>query len=417
MPVRPSHSRIRTTIVDLLGQLAEGIIDRTAEAIFADIPAYAAIRDPAFDRDVREHVAEHHRTLLQGLTAERKPSREDLLFSRHHTMKRVGRISVADYLQAYRMYLGNVLDALLDELQDHEDAAAVIALVNLLLDYVNLAATYAAEVYIEIEQLELAGGERVRRDLLEELIAARPVEPGPRQDAARAAGLEPDRPCLVIVAIPRAAPDDEQTLRGAAGAVARACHTRRSPLTVIRSDHIVVVAPAPGSDTGRVVQSLTDTCTRLARRDVRLAIGVSTVQPGLGGIATAHLEALGAAQCLGPDGGVLALPALSAFEYLTAFRDSTAERLVAPAVRDFVAGDLASGGVLVATLLAYVDCDLNVKALSERISVHVNTAHYRLNKIAELTGSDLRRLKDVLDLVVAIRFAMSRGERPPGVWR
>ena len=210
---------------------------------------------------------------------------------------------------------------------------------------------------------------------------------------------------------------DGQTVRGAAGAIARACHTRKSPLTVIQSDHIVVVSPIRASDTDRVVQSLNETHARLARRDMRLAIGVSTVQPGLAGIATALLEALGAAQCLGSDGGVFALPALSAFEYLTAFRDATAERLVSPAVTNFVSSDLASGGVLVATLLAYVDCDLNVKALSERISVHVNTAHYRLNKVAELTGSDLRRLRDVLDLVVAIRFAMSRGDRPPGVWR
>ena len=403
--------------MDLLGQLADGIIDQTVDAIFADIPAYGSNRDPAFVRDVREHVAEHHRTLVQGLTSERTPTREDLLFSRRHAVKRVGRISIADFLQAYRMYLGNALDALLKGIRDHEDAAAVIALVNVLLDYTNLAATYAAELYIEIEQLELAGGERVRRDLLEDLIEARGVAPGPRQEAARDAGLEPDRPCLVIVAIPRTAPDDEHALRGAAGAVARACHTRKSPLTVIRSDHIVVVSPARGSDTDRVVHSLEETYDRLARRDLRLAIGVSTVQSGLAGVGSAHLEALGAAQCMGPDGGVFALPALSAFEYLTAFRDSTAERLISPVVKNFVSTDLANDGVLVATLLAYVDCDLNVKALSERISVHVNTAHYRLNKIADLTHSDLRRLKDVLDLVVAIRFAMSRGERPPGVWR
>lgn len=413
----PLQQGIRTRIVDLLGDLAEGIIDRTAETIFTEISAYEAIRDPGFVRDVREHIAEHHRTLLQYLTGDHTPTREDLLFSRRHTLKRVGRISIADYLQAYRTYLGNALDALLTEIREYEDAAAVIDLVAALLDYTNLAATYAAELYIEIEQLELAGGERVRRDLLEDLIEARGVAPGPRQEAARDVGLEPDRPCLVIVAIPRTAPEDEHALRGAAGAVARACDTRKSPLTVIRSDHIVVVSPARGSDTDRVVHNLEETYNRLARRDLRLAIGVSTVQSGLAGVSSAHLEAFGAAQCLGPEGGVFALPALSAFEYLTAFRDSTAERLISPVVRNFVSTDLANDGVLVATLLAYVDCDLNVKALSERISVHVNTAHYRLNKIADLTHSDLRRLKDVLDLVVAIRFAMSRGERPPGVWR
>ena len=33
--------------------------------------------------------------------------------------------------------------------------------------------------------------------------------------------------------------------------------------------------------------------------------------------------------------------------------------------------------------------------------IHVNTAHHRLGRIAEKTGCDLRRLSDVLDLLIA----------------
>ena len=46
-----------------------------------------------------------------------------------------------------------------------------------------------------------------------------------------------------------------------------------------------------------------------------------------------------------------------------------------------------SGGREVFALpgLRAFDCDLNAKALSDRISVHVNTVHYRLNKIADQT--------------------------------
>ena len=73
---------------------------------------------------------------------------------------------------------------------------------------------------------------------------------------------------------------------------------------------------------------------------------------------------------------MLSLPNLSAFEYLASLRDPTAEQLIAPSVRSFVSADLETGGVLAATLLAYADCNLNVKALSERIHVHVHTAHY-----------------------------------------
>jgi DNA-binding PucR family transcriptional regulator len=38
----------------------------------------------------------------------------------------------------------------------------------------------------------------------------------------------------------------------------------------------------------------------------------------------------------------------------------------------------------------------------------VNTAHYRLGKIAERTGCDLRKISDVLELLIAIKLAQGR---------
>jgi hypothetical protein len=70
--------------------------------------------------------------------------------------------------------------------------------------------------------------------------------------------------------------------------------------------------------------------------------------------------------------------------------------------------------VLTSTLLAYASSNLNVTVLSQRLSVHVNTAHYRPNKIAEQTQRDLRKLDDVLELVIAVRLAEPLGDRPPG---
>jgi hypothetical protein len=219
-----------------------------------------------------------------------------------------------------------------------------------------------------------------------------------------------------LLGVPRAMPDDEQVLRSAAGCVRRACEARLTPLMVLRRDEIVVVAPVRGAETNEAVANLTAAYERLAKQGVRLAIGVSTVHPGLAGVASAHREARGAADCLGPDGGVLALPALSAFDYLTSFRDPTAARLISPAIRQFVDEDIARGGVLTSTLIAYMASDLNVKSLSRRIHVHTNTAHYRLNRIAEQTGRDLRKLSDVLELVIAIRLAQPLGDRPPAAW-
>jgi sugar diacid utilization regulator len=392
------------------------VVARTVERIWASVAAYGSVEPLDLARDVRQHVDEHHQVLVRLLAAGKAPTREDLLFTRRHTAARVGRIPIADYLQAFRTYLDVIWRVLLDEVRDEASAQAVLNLVGPVLDYVNLATTYAAELYLEIEQLELAGGERVRRDLLEDLVAGRPVVPGPRQDAARAAGLGPSTPCLAVIAVPRAQARDEHVLRSASGAISRACGGQLKPLTVFRRDEIVVVAPARSSRPHQVLDALRETHERLSEQGVQLAIGVSTVHPGLASVASAYREARGAAECLGPDGGVLALPALSAFDYLISFRDATAERLVSETSQRFVRDDLEHGGVLTGTLLAYVDCDLNVKAVSERLYIHANTAHHRLNRIAEQTGLDLRRLDDVLDLVVAIRLAQPLGDRPPGAW-
>ena len=83
---------------------------------------------------------------------------------------------------------------------------------------------------------------------------------------------------------------------------------------------------------------------------------------------------------------------------------TSARRLIAPEIESFVAEDRAHGGHLIDTLLAYADADLNAKAAAEALLIHPNTAHYRLARIEERTGSDLRRLPDVIDLLIAIRL-------------
>jgi DNA-binding PucR family transcriptional regulator len=101
---------------------------------------------------------------------------------------------------------------------------------------------------------------------------------------------------------------------------------------------------------------------------------------------------------------VLALPDLSAFEYLTLGGDATAVRLLTPAVRRFVEDDAAAGGALIQTLLAYSAAKLNAKLAAERLYIHVNTAHHRLARIEERTGCDLRNVTDVQELLIAIRL-------------
>lgn len=102
---------------------------------------------------------------------------------------------------------------------------------------------------------------------------------------------------------------------------------------------------------------------------------------------------------------------VSTIEYMVLREDRTARRLIRPELRSFVEEDLARDGVLVQTLLEYANADLNAKIAAQRLHVHVNTAYYRLERISERTGCDLRSFADLEELLIAIRLL---GGRRPG---
>jgi hypothetical protein len=396
-------------LVEGFRERIEGILDESLRGMQEEIPSYRTA-DPAMVDSVREHVRLHFEALMSSLSEDRPITREDLLFVRPAATYRArSGVPLADFMHAFRIGQREIWRGLVAGVTDEETRDAALSVVEEVIQYVNLASTHAGEVYAEVEGLLQAQGERVRRDLLGELLEGRLPEPGPRLDAARQAGLERDAQCFVVTAVSRTESTDEHALRSAASAIARACGGAVPPLTVVRGDEIVVVAPMNGLDAEAVAEAIRASQAKLAESGIPLAIGVSTMQAGLELVHAAYREARAARERLDGEDGVLALLTLSAFDYLTMIGGETASRLISEPVRRFVEQDLAEGGELSRTLLAYVAANLNAKAASEQLHVHVNTAHYRLGKIAERTGRDLRSVSDVLELVIAINLARRTG--------
>ncbi|HEY1567857.1 MAG TPA: helix-turn-helix domain-containing protein [Solirubrobacteraceae bacterium] len=398
---------------DMLDARLDELADDATRLILAEIPAY---RDatPALRDDVRAHVLSHLRISLSTFSETRPVTREELLFVRGHAARRVGHIPIAEFVNAF--YVGErvLWEAALTSAHDDDSRRAALVFASHLPRYFEVATTHAAEVYIDAEEQLAATGERIRRDLIEDLVAGAPVAAGPRMDAARAAGLEPGVPCLVVSAAASPPPDDESLLRSAATALARAVGGTLAPLTVVRHGKIDLVARASGRGADGVQQRLERTQRRLADGGLPLAIGVSTVVGGLDEIAHAYREAELARASLNAAPGVVALGGMSAFDYLTLTRDPTARRLIARPIQEFVTEDVQQGGVLIATLSQYVASDLNARRAAERLHIHVNTAHYRLGKIAERTGCDLHRFADLVEILIAARFvsAPPAGQSP-----
>ena len=402
-------------IVGALRERQAELVEKGVQAICTEIRSYAPlVDDPAFMADVRSHVDIHHDALLRSLERQSPLTPEELLFIRPVATRRVGRISLGDFMHAFRLYNEVFWEAALEAATDAETRDAALSMVGIIIRYINVAASLASEAYVEAESLLHAQGERLRRDLLEDLLAGRLPAPGPKLAAAREAGLEPSKPCLLIAARAVAGGVDEHGLRSAAASLARARGSAMAPLTVVRHDEIVVVAPAERVDAEDLAATLAGIQTRLAEQGITLAIGISTIQERLEELPLAYGEACEAIERLHPEGGILALPTLRAFESLTLFGHDTASRLVSPEIRRFVEEDVSEGGALTTTLLEYVGADLNATVAAQRLYVHVNTVRYRLRKIEERTGCDLRRLSEVLDLMIAIHVARNaaRASRP-----
>jgi DNA-binding PucR family transcriptional regulator len=311
-------------------------------------------------------------------------------------------------MQAFRIYQEEFWDAVLSSADSKTGKADALDAVGIVIRYINLAAAEGAQVYLEAERLLHAQGERVRRDLLEDLLAGRPPAPGAKLTAAREAGLANATACILVAAQPLSALQDARQLRSAAVGLGRAVGSVVHPLTVVRQEEVVVIA-ALDRPVEAVIESLQTAQETLVHDGIPLAIGMSTVQEGLDRMHSAYAEAVTALERVRATGGVVALPALSAFDCLALFGSDTARRRIPPAIRRFVADDLAEDRVLTTTLLEYVASDFNTKVAAERLYVHPNTARYRLAKIEERTGCDLRRVADVLDLMIALRIQQLPG--------
>jgi sugar diacid utilization regulator len=399
---RPNASDPLAGLIDALTARRDTVIDSGLHRIRTEIPEYRAIVDPAFVDDVRAHVALHHEALLRSVAAGRPLPREELGFMRARATRRVGRIPLAAFMQAFRIYQEEFWDALLLSARSDAERRSAMEAAGTIIRYINVAATEAAEVYLESERLLHAQGERVRRDLLEDLLAGRPPAPGPKLTAARAAGLVPPTTCILIAAHPVEPPQDERQLRSAAVALTRAVGAVVAPLAVVRHEEVVVVA-AVDRPVEALIDGLETAQDQLVREGMPMAIGVSTLQDGLDRMREAYGEAVAALERARTAGGVVALPSLSAFDCLALFGSETARRRIPPAMRQFVLDDLAEDRVLTTTLLEYVASDFNTKVAAERLYVHPNTARYRLGKIEERTGCDLRHVADVIDLLIALR--------------
>ena len=395
--VRAERARILSA---LLGNL-DSLVEAAVEAIRAEIPAYAA-RDEIFS-DVKEQVAAHYRTKLTAFLEERTVTLEEVAFIRGAATRRArAGLALEDYIAAYRVgekVLWNAVVSAAGRSPQGQEAALTLAAP--LMRYVDFVTTQAARAYVEFQQFAVADADRERRDLLEQLLAGEWPAQAELREAAERHGVGPATPLVAIVAAATSGESDAPHTVG--GALERAARQKAQPLIVVRRDEVVALAAVSSQvDAEALSERVTAAHRRLDAEGIPFAVAVSTVANGPSELPRAYAEARQAVGRIAERGGVVALPSLSAFEYLTSRTDDTVGRLVDPRVRQVLAEDRARGSILTTTVRAFAESDLSLRVTAERLHIHPNTAQYRLRRLEERTGRNPRRFRDLVELLVAI---------------
>ncbi len=400
----------RHDLLEPLLERVEPLARQAAAAISLELPGYAA-QNEQLQADVLDQLRRNYTSVLTALIDGREMSDADFPYQRAAAMRRArAGLALEDYLRGYRVGQRVIWDAIVEAA--HEDPAlGLIALdfVSELMRSTDIAAQNAAQSYVEFRQYGLADAARERRDLLEHLLEGRLPESGALAAAAERYGLGTATPVLVAVAVSLGPiGDDAPTL--ASASLARTGLQEATSLVVIRQSEIVAVIPlGRGRDPDEVIVRVELAQERLRADGTPVAIGISTIADGVGGLPQAYREASTAVRFVGKDGGVAALSRLTAFEYLALTADPTASRLVDARLLSFIQDDRARGGVLTATIRAYAETDMRLKEASARLHIHPNTTQYRFQRIEKLTGLNPRGFTDLQTLAVAIALDGARG--------
>ncbi|PZG24144.1 CdaR family transcriptional regulator [Micromonospora craterilacus] len=279
-----------------------------------------------------------------------------------------------------------------------------------------------------------------RENLLGELAAQSEAEaawtlladsPDTRDQAVRAlleAGMiAADGPRIALVArlvAPRQRQPDERAriaLEQSLVAARRRAGTREA-LHLVRHDHGVLLLPAEpsaGRPTPEVAARHLDDDLQHVTRSLgsveRTVVGVGRTRPRLADVVESYGEALHAARIgaqLPTLGRVVLWSGLGIYRVLARLGE---QQLTVADVHPGLARLLPVPGnqALLATLERYLDLAGNAHATAAELRLHRTTLYYRLQRIEELAGTDLKDGAERLCLHLALKLARLTGHHRP----
>jgi DNA-binding PucR family transcriptional regulator len=162
---------------------------------------------------------------------------------------------------------------------------------------------------------------------------------------------------------------------------------------------------------GGVVEPLGPLRTALGRLEpglgpARLTVGLSRPS-GADALSGALREARHARELAKPRPGSLAVVAdaevTSHVALLAAVPDDVRHAFAARVLDPVLEYDARNDAGLYRTLEAFLNCSGSWSRAAAQLHLHINTVRYRIGRVEELTGRDLSRFEDRVDIFLALR--------------
>ncbi|MEW1776993.1 GAF domain-containing protein [Streptomyces sp. NPDC086777] len=261
--------------------------------------------------------------------------------------------------------------------------------------------------------------QRVRGELLDDLLDARDREPRQLRDRAARLHADLDATHVVLAARPEGAVADAEEAAAARrrlwSAASHLAGTRQG-LAAARDGGTVLLLPlGPGDSAADVARRTARYLGTAVRRPV--SVGASAPVTGLATrpdtVAAAYAEGrrcLDALNLLGREGDGAAAEDFGFLGLLLAGERDVAG-FVTRTIGPVVAYDRRRGTELLRTLDAYFACGMSPARTKDVLHVHVNTVAQRLERVARLLGDDWQSPARALEIQLALR--LNRLGAPP----
>ncbi|MFJ6775679.1 helix-turn-helix domain-containing protein [Kitasatospora sp. NPDC091257] len=250
---------------------------------------------------------------------------------------------------------------------------------------------------------------RVRGELLTDLLTAPERDPGGLTARGRRLGVDLARPHLVLVAEPADGKADDRARL--AGAARRYLFGSRG-VSAEHAETVVLLAPVESGSTDDPEETARQAAERLARlAGFPVTVGAGRPAAGPSALAASYGEGvrcLRALRVLGRAGEGASARALGFLGVLLGDGHDV-DGFVGSTLGPLLAYDARRGTELVRTLRAYFDCGGSLTRAKDELHVHVNTVVQRLDRVEALLGRDWNQPERSLELQLALRLQLLAG--------